>query len=107
MKNLKALLEAELVEMYNRRENLRIFALPEETPQTIDGKRVSKSYDQLIKKIVTLAGGRSPAVDKNDISIAYRLRSKSNGHRPVIFRFSRRFAKVDLLQKNSGGEITV
>ena len=48
MNNLKAL--SELVETYNRRENLRIFGLPEETTQSIDRKTLSESYDQTINK---------------------------------------------------------
>ena len=97
--NLKALSEAELFETCNRRENLRIFCLPEETTQSLDGKRLSESYDQTINKLVNLACEMGAAVDKNDISIAHRLPSKGNGNRPVIVRFSRRVGKIDLLKK--------
>ena len=98
MNNLKALSEAELFETYNRGENLRIFGLPEETTQSIDGKTSPESFDET-NKLVTLAGEMGAAVDKNDITIAHRLLSRSKGHRPVIVRFSRRVAKVDLLEK--------
>ena len=82
--NLEALSEAELVETYNRQENLRIFGLPKETTQNIDGKTLSESYDQTISKVVTLTSERGAAACKNEISIDHRFPSKCNGHRPLI-----------------------
>ena len=82
---LKAECESEMLESYNRRENVRIIGMPD-------------SSADVIERVVNLASALEAEVSANDISIAHPLPTKKPGPRPLIVRFSRRVAKVNLLR---------
>ena len=50
--NLKSVSEAELLEGYNRRDNVRIIGLPEEKRTGDNGQRIFEDYNQIIEKSV-------------------------------------------------------
>ena len=83
--DLKAKCESEMLESYNRRENVRIIGMPDSTADAIG-------------RVVDLASALDAEVSANDISIAHPLPTKKPGPRPLIVRFSRRVAKVNLLR---------
>ena len=91
--NLKTLSESDLLENYNRRDNVKILGLKE----TTDGQR--EMMETTIKKVVDISNAIEAQISENDISIADRLPSRNAGNKPVIVRFARRIKKIDLLKK--------
>ena len=53
--DLKAKSEAELLESYNRRENIRIVGLPEEAEKDADNRKIPERYSTTIQKVIELA----------------------------------------------------
>ena len=96
--NLKAKCESELLESYNRRENVRIIGLPEEVSDDPE-KKNDEDYDRTSEKVVDFGSALESSITSDDISIAHRL-PNFNGQRPrhVIVRFTRRVAKINLLK---------
>ena len=93
--NLKSLSESELLENYNRRDNVKIFGLKE----TNDGQR--EMMETTLKKVVDISNALEAQISENDISIANMLPSRNAGNKPVIVRFARRIKKIDLLKKEN------
>ena len=52
-----------------------------------------------MEKVVALTNTLQTCVDVKDISIAHRLPSRKGQVKPIIVKFSRRFAMIDVLQK--------
>ena len=98
--NLKSLSEAELLESYNRRDNIKIIGLPEVIKD--DGK--PEAHAETIEEVVKLANKIEVNVDEQDISIAHRLPSSQRGKRPIIVRFNRRVSKIEMLKKKKSLE---
>ena len=98
--NLKSLSEAEQLESYNRRDNIKIIGLPEVIKD--DGK--PEAYAETIEEVVKLANKIEVNVDEQDISIAHRLPSSQRGKRPIIVRFNRRVSKIEMLKKKKSLE---
>ena len=96
--NLKMMSEIELLENYNRRENIRIVGLPESVSDE-NGKFRGESCEETLQKVVELAKLTGAEVTRNYISIAHRLPGPKGRPRPVIVRFSRRMARLDILRK--------
>ena len=96
--NLKMMSEIELLENYNRRENIRIVGLPESVSDE-NGKFRGESCEETMQNVVELTKLTGAEVTKNDISIAHRLPGPKGRPRPVIVRFSRRMARLDILRK--------
>ena len=96
--NLKMMSEIELLENYNRRENIRIVGLPESVSDE-NGKFRGESCEETLQKVVELAKLSGAEVTRNDISIAHRLPGPKGRPRPVFVRFSRRMARLDILRK--------
>ena len=94
---LRSLSEAEALEMYNRRENVRIVGIEEVVERNAQGKPLSEKLEVAMKHVVSLANTLGAPMNEGDISIAHRLPS-NRGPRPIIARFARRVAKVSLLQ---------
>ena len=82
--DLKAKCESEMLESYNRRENVRIIGMPESSTDVMD-------------RVVDFASVLEAEVSANNISIAHPIPTKKPGPR-LIVRFSRRVAKVNLLR---------
>ena len=97
--NLKSVSEAELLEKYNRRDNVRIIGLPEVKGTADNGQRFFEDYNQSIEKVLSVASEMGAQVDKSDISIAHRLPGRNSKARPMIVRFCRRVSKVEILRK--------
>ena len=89
--DFKAKCESELLEQYNRRENVRIIGLPEVSS--------NETYEQTIEKVANLATGLETNMTAEDISIAHRLPNRNNKRpRHVIVRFARRVERVNMLK---------
>ena len=87
---LRGKCEAEVLETYNRRENLRVVGIECETEYEQNEVTETKVLD-LAKKIeVTMAS--------SDISIAHRLPTNKPGPKPIIVRFARRIARINMLR---------
>ena len=95
--DLMAKCEAEQLETYNRRDNIKILGLPENTRE--NGEPAGESYEHTMDKVLDLTSKLEASVDKKDLSIAHRLPSRRGNVRPVIVKFSRRVAKIDVLRK--------
>ena len=91
---LRTLSEAEKLESYNRRDNLRILGIPE----CLEGENNRENFDTTIAKVVEISHDIGANVRASDISIAHRLPSRSNRGKPIIVRFARRIAKINLLR---------
>ena len=77
---LKTLSETEILETYNRRDNIKIIGL-----QSIQ----RETYEETANLIRELTSEMNVQLDERDISIAHRLPSKS-ANKPVIVKFTRR-----------------
>ena len=95
---LRSLCEAEQLETYKRRDNLKIFNVDEEIHKGTNGFLIPEPPESTINKALQIRSNLGAAVDVKDISIAHRLRAKK-GTNPIIVRFSRRMAKIDIMKK--------
>ena len=94
---LRSLSEAESLEMYNRRENIRIVGFEEVVQRNDRGKPIPEKMETTMKHVVSLANAIGAPISEADISIAHRLPS-NRGSKPIIARFARRVAKVSIMQ---------
>ena len=94
---LRSLSEAEALEMYNRRENVRIVGIEEVIERNAQGKPLSENLELTMKHVVSLANTIGAPINESDISIAQRLPS-NRGPKPIIARFARGVAKVSIMQ---------
>ena len=85
---LKTLSEPEILEIYNRRENIKIIGL-----QSIQ----REIYEETATLIRELASEMDVQLDERDIWIAHLLPSKS-ANKPVIVKFTRRGSKINMLR---------
>ena len=97
--NLKNASEAELLEGYNGRDNVRIIGLPEVKRTGDNGQKFFEDYNESIEKVLSVASEMGALVEKSDISIAHRFSGRNSNARPMIVRFCRRVSKVELLRK--------
>ena len=103
--NVKALSETELLESYNRCENVRITGVAEKTFTTHDGKLIPERTETTMKTVLEISTCLEAGLQLSDISIAHRLPSRfSSLAKPIIVRFSRRVGKIDA-EKEEGPEI--
>ena len=97
---VKAMCEDEQLENYNRRDNLKILGFPEQVQRDSNGNSIFENYDKTINNVIQLATNIGANVTPADISIAHRLPTRTNNtNRPIIVRFSRRVAKINILRK--------
>ena len=97
---VKALCEDEQLENYNRRDTLKILGFPEQVQRDSNGNSIFENYDKTINNVIQLATNVGANVTPADISIAHRLPTRTNNaNRPIIVRFSRRVAKINILRK--------
>ena len=75
--DLKTLFESEQLENYNRRDNLKIFGLEEDTRTDETGRMIGEKPEQTITKVVEVANAIGAKVDPVDISIAQTTRTKN------------------------------
>ena len=92
--------EDEQLENYNGRDNLKILGFPEQVQRDSNGNSIFENYDKTINNVIQLATNIGVNVTPADISIAHRLPTRTNNaNRPIVVRFSRRVAKIKILQK--------
>ena len=89
--------EAEQLENYNRRDNIKILGLREDVNG--NGEIKGENIEQTLEKVIDLSKKLEADVDSRDISIAHRLPSRKGSTKPIIVKFSRRMAKVNILRK--------
>ena len=89
---LKFLSESELLETYNRRDNIKVLEL---SSCSTDGK---ENYQQTSKLVVDVTAEIGMNLKEEDISIAHRLPSNSE-RKPIIAKFVRRVTKLDFMKK--------
>ena len=94
---LTAKCEAEQLETYNRRDNIKILQLREDVNE--NGNFVGENMEHTMQKVLQLSQKLDAKIDEKDISIAHRLPTRKGNIRPIIVKFSRRVAKVELLRK--------
>ena len=82
--------ESEALETYNRRENIRILGV--QSSEEYEDNKVTQA------KVLEIAKAIEADVVEADISIAHRLPSKKQGSKPIIVRFARRIARVNILK---------
>ena len=70
---LKMKSEAELLESYNRRENIRIIGVPKEFKKNKDGKFIGEESEKTLEKVIGIANEADANVLPSDISITQRL----------------------------------
>ena len=79
-----------MLESYNRRENRRIIGIEADTG--------SEDNDVTASEVVEVATKIGAKVSETDISIAHRLPTRKAGPKPIIVRFARRVARINLLK---------
>ena len=92
---LHSMSQTELLEQYNRRDNVKVFGLPCES--NTEGVSMKENGNDTIRKVIDVSNSIDAGLSENDISVAHRLPSRMH-LKPVIVRFSRRVAKIKLLQ---------
>ena len=86
------LCEAELLETYNRRDNIKIFGVNEADASRQEPPEVT------MQKVIDIAEVIQADVKDFDISIAHRLPAKGPT-RPIIVKFARRVAKISMMKR--------
>ena len=77
--------EAEQLETYNRRDNIKILGLREDTNG--NGEIKGENIEQTLDKVIDLSKKLEADVDSRDISIAHRLPSRKGNTKPIIVKF--------------------
>ena len=88
----QTLCETELLETYNRRDNIKIFGVNEEDASKQEPPEVT------MQKVIDIAGLIQADVKDFDISIAHRLPARGPT-RPIIVKFARRVAKISMMKR--------
>ena len=88
MEDLAPFTEADSIEQYERRENLRIFGVQEEPGEDV------------YPKVVSVAEKAGVQITANDVSTCHRLPGGGSGPKPLIAKFVRRDTKLQLMKNN-------
>ena len=89
--------EAEQLETYNRRNNVKTLGLREGLNE--NGQPLGENLHQTMEEVLALTNTLETCVDVKDTSIAHLLPSRKGQVKPIIVKFSRRVAKIDVLRK--------
>ena len=79
--DLKAMAHSEELEQYNRRQNLRVSAIPEATHIDQNGTTRPEKSQTSVHKVVGHGKLLESEINEQDSSIAHRLPTKTPGHR--------------------------
>ena len=84
---MKARSEEELVEGYNRRDNLKIIGIPENRGLDTNGRQIIEDNNESIARVIKVATNIDAKVTEGGISIAHRLptRKKTNSNKDCAF----------------------
>ena len=96
--DLKAMAHSEELKQYNRRENLHISGNLEFTNNDQNGTTRPETSQAIVNKVVENGRFLQSEINERDISKAQRFPTKKPGHRQIIVLYSRRVAKVNILQ---------
>ena len=96
--DVKAKCEAEQLESYNRRDNIKIFNVMEKTQQLSTGQIKGESANETIEKVLEISKEINAEVSEVDISIAHRLPGRG-ATKPIIVKFARRVAKINIMRQ--------
>ena len=96
--DVKAKCEAEQLESYNRRDNIKIFNVMEQTQQLSTGQIKGESANETIEKVLEISKEINAEVSEVDISIAHRLPGRG-ATKPIIVKFARRVAKINIMRQ--------
>ena len=96
---LKIKSEAELMERYNRRENIRIIGVPEKFKENQDEKFIREESDKILEKVIGIANETDAKILPPDISISHRRPGRNGKPRPIIVPFSTRVIRLEMLRK--------
>ena len=86
---LRVKCQSEVLESYNRRDNLRILGIA--SGGGYEENQVTE------EKVIEIAKKIDANVASSDISIAHRLPSRKPGAKPIIVRFARRIARINMM----------
>ena len=86
--HLEMLSETELLENYNRRENVQMIRLQEKMSTDENNRTTHESIDETIQRVIDLSHFREAKVNDNHKSNAHRLPSRKPRERPIIVRFA-------------------
>ena len=92
---LHSMSQTELLEQYNRTDNVKVFGLPCES--NTEGVSMKKNGNDTIRKVIDVSNSIDAGLSDNGISVAHRMSSQMH-LKPVIVRFSRRVARIKLLK---------
>ena len=84
--DLAPIIEADSIEQYGRRENVRIFGVQEEPGEDV------------YAKVVSVAEKAGVQITANDVSTCHRLPGGVSGPKPLIAKFVRRDTKHQLMK---------
>ena len=84
--NLAPIIEADSIEQYGRRENVRFFGVQEEPGEDV------------FAKLVSVAEKAGVQITANDVSTCHRLPGGGSGPKPLIAKFMRRDTKHQLMK---------
>ena len=87
--------QTELLEQYNRRDNVKVFGRPCES--NTEGVSMKENGNDTIRKVIDVSNSIDAGLSENDNFVAHRLPSRMH-LKLVILRFSRAVAKIKLLQ---------
>ena len=90
--------QIEILEQYNRRDNVKVFGLPcESTPEGIS---MNENGNDTIKKVIDVSSSIDAGLSENDIFVAHWLVNLANASETSHKAFSRKIAKIKLLHNN-------
>ena len=92
---LHSMSQTELLEQYNRSDNVKVFGLPCESNN--EGVSMKENGNDTIRKVIDVSNSIDAGLSENDISVAHRLPSRMH-LKPFIVRFSRTVSKIKFLQ---------
>ena len=95
--DMKSKCDVEMIEQYNRRDNIKVFGIREEV--TGDNVPIHETPEHTMQKVISVCQDIEAEINQNDISIAHRLPSRNNAAKPIIVKFSRRVAKIEVMRK--------
>ena len=104
--NVAAMSQAETVENYTRRDNIRISGVQEDSDHT-GNRNVPEKDSVTIKKVIEVATSIEVEVDERDISTAHRLPGRKAGKRVIIAHFARRLVKTQKQKEVVGSNVRI
>ena len=103
--HLKMPSEIELLELYNRKENVRNIGLQEKLSTDEINRNTHEALEEAIQRVKEWYNFLifvEPKSNDNDISITHKLQTRKPGKRPNIVQIERKTKKLQLLKNKTG-----